>query len=123
MLLALTILAIPVVTPAVLPTSAYAAATVSDLGDLSTFEAIATDTLELVSKGDLAAARKRVTVFESAWDSEQPRLYPLNKKEWGVIDDAADAAIASLRAKKPDAVQAKATLAALIAALQDPVAK
>jgi hypothetical protein len=102
---------------------AYAAATLSDLGDLSAFEAIATDTLAFVSKGELAAAEKRITDFETKWDADHSRLRPLNVDEWGVIDDAADEAIAALRASKPNAAAAKTTLAALVAAIQDPSAK
>jgi len=123
LLLALTIFALPVVTSALLPISAYAATTVSDLGDLSAFEATATDTLALVNKGNLSGARKSITQFETAWDAAHTRLRPLNPDEWGVIDDAADAAIAALRAKKPVAADAKTTVTALIAALQNPSAK
>ena len=123
LLFALTIFALPVVTSALLPMSTYAATTASDLGDLLAFKAIATETLALVNRGDLAGASKSITRFETAWDAAHTRLRPLNAVEWGRIDDAADAAIASLRAKKPITVEAKTTVTALIEALQNPTVK
>lgn len=110
---------IPALAPAVVLAPAYAA-TQSALGDLSSFATIAKDTLTLVEKGDLAAAEKRITDFETAWDKAQPKLRPLSHAEWGVIDDAADAAIGSLRAKKPNAADAKKTVLGLISALDNP---
>lgn len=105
---------------AILATSAMAA---GKLGDLSKFETIANDTLVLVDKGDLKAAAKRITDFESAWDEAEPTLRPKNKGEWGVIDDAADAAIESLRAKSPSAPDAQKTVSALIDTIRHPVAE
>jgi hypothetical protein len=95
----------------------------SKLGDLSKLEKIAHDTLVLVDKGDLKAAQKRITNFESAWDKAEPKLRPKDKNEWGVIDDAADAAIASLRSKSPDATDAQKTVSALIDAIKNPTAE
>ncbi|WP_253204084.1 hypothetical protein [Rhizobium sp. X9] len=102
--------------------AAVAATIVSDLGDLSTFKTIAKDTLALVAKGDLATAKKRITDFETAWDKNEPTLYPMNKTEWGVIDDAADAAIRSLRRSNPDATEAEQAVTGLLNVLDDPVA-
>ena len=56
---------------------AYAATSVNHLEDLSAFEATAADTLALVNKGAYT------------------RLRP-SPDTWGMIDDAADAAIAAL---------------------------
>ncbi|PWR24055.1 hypothetical protein DKG75_00360 [Zavarzinia compransoris] len=108
---------------AAVPAQAAAAAPASALGDLSLYEAIAKDTLALVTKGDLAAAQKRITDFETAWDDDQPDLRPRNVDQWGVIDDAADRAIAALRAGKPVQSEAKDAVAGLIAALQNPAGK
>ncbi|MCD7111503.1 hypothetical protein LRX75_20925 [Rhizobium sp. DKSPLA3] len=101
---------------------AYAAAVMSKLGDLAPFEKMASDTLVLIDKGDLGGARERITEFETAWDNAEPTMRPKNVDEWSVIDDAADAAISSLRANKPKAANAKATVAALIHALASPAA-
>lgn len=105
---------------AIVATSAMAE---SKLGDLSSFETIARDTLVLVDKGDLKGAEKRITDFETAWDQAEPTLRPKNKAEWGVIDDAADAAIESLRVSAPDATDAQKTVSALIDTIHHPVAE
>ncbi|CAN7635502.1 hypothetical protein LJR098_006125 [Rhizobium sp. LjRoot98] len=102
--------------------TAVAATMVSDLGDLTNFKTMARDTLELVAKGDLAKAEKRSTDFEIAWDEKEPTLYLMNKTEWDVIDDAADAAIGSLRQSSPDASGAEQAVTGLLNALDDPTA-
>jgi hypothetical protein len=95
----------------------------SKLGDLTKFEKIAHDTLVLVDKGDLKAAEKRITNFESAWDKAEPKLRPKDKNAWGVIDDAADAAIASLRSKTASAPDAQKTVSALVDTIRNPSAE
>ncbi|WP_320196656.1 hypothetical protein RMR10_005985 [Agrobacterium rosae] len=125
-LLALPFIALPLVAlSATLPALVLIAATPAmaatpGLGDLTMFEKIASDTLMLVEKGDLPAAKKRITDFETAWDKAQPRLYHLDKTEWGVVDDAADKAISSLRSAKPNATEAKTSVSGLIAAIKHP---
>ncbi len=118
---ALTIVAILTTSLIAMPTltnSAFAATEqVVKLGDLSNFETIASDTLTLVSKGDMTAAEKRITDFETAWDNAEPTLYPKDKSGWSVIDDAADKAISSLRATKPDQGRAKMAVSGLVKAL------
>lgn len=121
LIVALSFATMPLVaTPALLPLAAYAAPAQTSLGDLSSFETIARDTLTLVDKGDLMAAQKRITDFETAWDAAQSDLYHKDKSAWGVVDDAADKAISSLRAKKPVAAKAKVAVTNLIAAIQKP---
>ena len=123
-LLPLALIAAPVsLYPTLSITSAYAAQQTSELGDLTSFETVVNDTLVLVDKGELKAARKRIKDFETAWDKAEPTLRPKNKDKWGVIDDAADAAIASLRARKPSAADAQTTVSALIDALKNPTAE
>jgi hypothetical protein len=118
--LAFALLAVPGISAPLLPEPAYAAAAMGHLGDLSPLTLLAKETLALVEKGDLVAGKARISDFEKAWDTNQPKLYAMDKIEWGNIDDAADAAISSLRVAKPDASKAKKAVTRLIAALQNP---
>ena len=99
---------------------AIASAAVASLGDLSPLKTIVIDTQAIAAKGDFAAAEKRITDFETLWDTDQATMRPLNKADWGNVDDAADIAIKSLRAKAPDAATATTALAGLVAALDNP---
>ena len=96
------------------------AATISELGDLSALSTIATDTLAVTKTGDLAAAQKRITDFETAWDNAAGTMQPMSPSKWQVIDAAADKAIGSLRASSPNEADAETALTALIAALDNP---
>ena len=90
------------------------------LGDLSAMQTVIKDTLAIAEKGDLAAAEKRVTDFETLWDEAEPTLRPINKDAWSNIDAASDGALKALRSKTPDAAKVKTTLATLLGALTDP---
>lgn len=90
------------------------------LGDLSAMQTVIKDTLAIAEKGDLAAAEKRVTDFETLWDEAEPTLRPMNKDAWSNVDAASDGALKALRSKTPDTNKVKVTLAALLAALTDP---
>ncbi|MDB5657384.1 MAG: putative signal peptide protein [Tardiphaga sp.] len=90
----------------------------ASLGDLSAFSAIIIDVKSLADRGDLVAAKARIKDFEIAWDQSEPGLKPMNPAHWGEIDDAADAALSALRAKKPDAATVNETLVLLLATLQ-----
>jgi hypothetical protein len=119
LLIALALLSMSATAP-VLVTPSFAAATATELGDLSALRTIASDTLDLVAKGDMAAATARITEFETAWDADASRLRALSAQKWGVIDDASDGAIASLRNSSPKAIDATAAVSSLIAALDNP---
>jgi hypothetical protein len=90
------------------------------LGDMSAFTAIVSDVQTISTGGDLVAAGKRITDFETAWDDAQKTLRPINTGYWGNVDDAADAALSALRAATPDPAEVKTTLASLLAELADP---
>jgi len=90
------------------------------LGDLSAFRTIVAEAQSIASGGDLVAAEKRMTDFETAWDTAQSELRALNSSLWGNIDDAHDVALHALRAGKPVATEVKAGLDALAAVLDDP---
>lgn len=121
LLVALALLApLSAIVPSIVMAPAMAAATQTALGDLSSYEAIAVDTLAIVKTGDMTAAEKRITDFETAWDDAEPTMRPMNIDQWGFVDDAADVAISSLRAGKPVAADAEAAVNGLIAALRNP---
>jgi len=101
-------------------TSVPAVAGTAALGDLTAMQAVVKDTQAIAEKGDLAAAEKRITDFETLWDAGEPTLRPMNKDAWSNVDSASDGALKALRSKTPDAAKVKATLQALLAALVDP---
>ena len=105
------------------PTVAAAtAAPATGLGDVSAFSSIITDVQAIAAKGDLAAAKARIKDFETAWDDQAATLRALDGNAWGTIDDAADAALAALRAGTPDAAAVDTTLTALQLTLTSTVA-
>ncbi len=103
------------------PAAAIAATTspapASALGDLSTFRTIATDTLALVKKGDLAGAKLHIKDLETAWDQARPKLHAMNVAAWDKMDGAIDDALKALRAAAPDAKASGDALAALLAVI------
>jgi hypothetical protein len=105
----------------VLPHQAVAAEAKS-LGDLSPLSTIVTDVTAIVAKGDFAKAQSRITDFETAWDDAEATMRPLNPDAWGVVDEAADHALKSLRKGTPDAAKITAALADLSAKLANPSA-
>ncbi len=90
------------------------------LGDLSAMQAVINDTLAIAEKGDLVAAEKRVTDYETLWDTAEPTLRPMNKDAWSNVDEASDHVLKALRAKAPDPAHVKETLTTLLGALADP---
>lgn len=91
------------------------------LGDLSDYESIVEDTRKLAAKGDLTAAEKRITDFETQWDDQESTLRPKAPAAWGAVDGAADKAFAALRASNPTVAKAKQALDNLSRTLANPV--
>lgn len=82
------------------------------LGDLTPFQTIASDTLAVVTRGDLAAAQKRGTDLETAWDNAEDKLKPTDPTRWRVLDKAIDRVLSELRDQQPKQ-------AGIVAALKD----
>ena len=87
----------------------------STLGDLSPYRTIAQDTLALVDKGDIAAARARIKALETTWDEAEPTLKPKDSQTWTALDSMIDAALTNLRTPSPKADDCATSLKALIA--------
>lgn len=102
------------------PPSAPVQVAEPSLGDLTGLKAIAADTGRIAESGDLAAAERRITDFETAWDDAEPTMRPLNALAWAAIDGAADGAIGALRAGAPDPRAVKQAVADLLTILENP---
>jgi hypothetical protein len=87
------------------------------LDDLSSYRAIATDTLRIVQAGDLRAAKKRITDLETGWDNAEYKLKPRNPDKWKAVDRAIDRALEEIRASKPDPDASKKALHDLVAVI------
>ncbi len=90
------------------------------LGDLSAYEGIVADTQALVKAGDLGAAERRITDFETRWDEAEATMRPMAAVSWGNVDAAADESFSALRAAHPDPKAVDQALAALALVLTDP---
>lgn len=95
----------------------------ASLGDLSSMKAIVADVQKIAASGDFAAAATRITDWETAWDDAEAGMRPLNPDAWGMIDEASDTALKSLRKGTPTATVVNPALAALMAALDNPTGK
>ena len=88
--------------------------------DLSSFRAIAEDTLAVVNTGNLKRARARIKDMETGWDRAEAKLRPRSPEQWRTIDKAIDAALLQLRADSPQAPAAKEALQNLLVELDRP---
>jgi hypothetical protein len=93
------------------------AASASKMGELTPFRAIVVDTIALVDKADLPAAKTRIKMLETSWDEAEPSLKPRAAADWHVLDKAIDKALTALRATSPDAAACKMALTELLATM------
>ncbi len=91
----------------------------STLGDLAPYRTIAADTLRIVDKGDVAAARTRIKDLETSWDKAEATLKPRDPAAWTMLDKMVDAALADLRTPLPKTADCAASLKALLAKMDD----
>src|ERR1700676_4382918 len=90
------------------------------LGDLSSFRAIAADSLAIVNTGNLTSAKARIKDLETNWDGAEPKLRPRNPERGESIDNANDPALPQLRADRPQALASKDALQNLLASFDRP---
>lgn len=98
-------------------TKVHQAKDYSELGDLSEYRKIAEDTLAIVEKNDLPAAKTRIKDLETAWDKAEATMKPKNEAAWTSVDKSIDHALAALRNGKPDQTECSNSLKALIVKL------
>lgn len=93
------------------------AAPASKIGDLTPFRSIVVETIALVDKSDMAAAKARIKMLETSWDEAEPSLKPRAAADWHVLDKAIDTALTALRAPAPDAAACKTALVEVLAVM------
>src|SRR3984893_16479629 len=99
--------------------------------DLSSFRAIAEDTLAVVNTGNLKRARARIKDMETGWDRAEAKLRPRSPEQWRTIDKAVDAALlhllvdvdrpnqsSSVAPGKTEAVEPKRSITDIVAAVE-----
>uniref|UniRef100_UPI003562D87C hypothetical protein n=1 Tax=Nocardioides sp. TaxID=35761 RepID=UPI003562D87C len=84
---------------------------------VAVYRTIASDTLALVRQGDQTAAGLRITELETAWDTDESTLRPLDCAVWTFIDQQIDPALSAVRAPSPSQAQEEQALSALLATL------
>ena len=91
----------------------------STLGDLAPYRTIAADTLRIVDRGDVAAARARIKNLETSWDKGEATLKSKDPATWTMLDKMIDAALTDLRTPSPKIADCAASLKALLVKMDD----
>ena len=85
---------------------------------VANYRTIVQDTLAKVQTGDHAGATARIKDLETAWDTDQSTLQPMDDTGWTVLDGQIDKALKALRAATPDPATETQTLSTLLASLK-----
>jgi uncharacterized membrane-anchored protein len=97
------------------PTTTDAApSTTFSAAQLTPFKQIAADDLALLRDGNQAAATKRITDLETAWDQQEKTLKPLDPTGWTLLDGRIDVVLHQVRSKNPDLTSEKTALQNLL---------
>ena len=87
------------------------------LGDLSAFQTIAKDMLPLVCAGDWKGVKSKADDLESAWDTAQGSMRPMNPDKWTLMDKAIDDVLETTRAASHTVTASGAAVEKLIAVI------
>jgi len=86
--------------------------------EVAKLRTISSDSLAKVQAGDQIAATARIKDLETAWDTDQPTLQPLDDTSWNVLDRQIDSVLKAVRAKNPDPATETKTLTTLLTSLR-----
>ncbi|WP_208300498.1 hypothetical protein [Mycobacterium sp. DL592] len=99
------------------PGPAGAAAAHFPPAEIAKLRQIVDDTAAKVRAGDWAGAKDRITDLETAWDSDETSLRPMDETGWHRLDSQIDRALHAVRADNPDQTKASESLTALSTSL------
>jgi uncharacterized membrane-anchored protein len=85
----------------------------STLGNLTEFKVITNDTLDLIKAGKGKESTVRITDLESLWDKNEPKLHPMNVKDWTKLDGQIDTVLKAVRATPQNPKTAESALVVL----------
>ena len=85
--------------------------------EIAKLRQIVDDTAAKVRAGDWAGAKDRITDLETAWDSDETSLRPMDETGWHRLDSQIDQALHAVRADNPDQATASESLTELSTSL------
>jgi uncharacterized membrane-anchored protein len=87
-------------------------------GEIAKLRSITQSALVGVQAGDRTAATDKATDLETAWDSDESALKPMDQTSWNALDSRIDNVLKAIRANNPNADTEKQALNALLVALR-----
>ncbi|QEN17321.1 hypothetical protein [Mycobacterium sp. ELW1] len=103
----------PAVTAQALPGNAGLASANFPKPEIVRLRSIVDATLAKVRAGDQAGAKSAITELETAWDTDESTLRPMDETAWRNLDGQIDKAIHAVRAGNPDVATEVDSLTAL----------